>query len=165
VRNTTRPLAIRAVNGDPDACRDSTSLACLSHIKNKGDNTMLKRIGVLTLITLAVLCVIKYYGNSQVEAQAGQISHVRIAGCTAGNGTGTCTVTGTWSTAFLDTNYTATCTPINVSPSGTTGGAYSWISSKTATQVTVILQDDIKTSGGSSATHSAGSFDCIAIHD
>ena len=44
---------------------------------------MLKRITVLTIVVLAVLCFLKYQLNSRVEAQASQISHVRIAGCTA----------------------------------------------------------------------------------
>jgi|ERR1700739_1556374 len=127
---------------------------------------MLKRITVLTLVALTVLCFVKYRLNSQVEAQAGQISHARLAGCTAPTTTDQCTSTGNWSSAFLDTNYTAICTAVNeTGPGGTINGAVSWIVSKTSTQVKVGLQNDITCNTGCAQQHTAAEFDCIAIHD
>lgn len=95
--------------------------------------------------------------NTGVTADGSGFKHKRgVAGCTTAAVAGaSCSVTVTWTTAFADANYTATC---NVD--GSSGPvAYVGISSKVAASIQVAIS--AITANAATAT----TFECIAVHD
>ncbi len=89
-------------------------------------------------------------------SQGSGLKHQRFgATCTTGGADGQqCGTTYTWTAAFADANYTASCTLTGVTNSPTVVAV-----SKTATQIQVII------AGTSAVAASASGVDCIAIHD
>jgi hypothetical protein len=86
---------------------------------------------------------------------ASGFKHIRVASCaTAAAAGSTCTTTITWTTAFADINYTATCTI-----DAPTGVPYVLnTSSKLGASV-------VATIANLTAVAASGTLDCVAVHD
>lgn len=103
--------------------------------------------------------------NGGIDSSGNGIKHVRTdAGCTTGSSYGaTCTVAIIWSgTTFSDTNYTATCTPKNVTQ-GTQDRSVAFSipdSGKTTTGMNIVVENM-----AINRVAQMNGFNCIAIHD
>lgn len=92
-----------------------------------------------------------------IDASGSGIKHARTGGCNGGTGP-SCSVTVSWpGTAFLDTSYTAVCTPDNAS------GIMFSITGKTATSVTVTVTAGVL--NGGLVVASMTGVECTATHD
>ena len=114
--------------------------------------THLRRFALVFLLVVGGLMLAYKLSTVHAQSMPSDIKHKNAGGCSAGFGS--CTVTVTWLSAFVDTNYTATCFPVSLG-----GGSLSRIS-KTTTSVTVKLFYD-----GSGTQASMSALECIGVHD
>lgn len=106
------------------------------------------------LALIAVVAVLVVFQSSLHSQSAGTIKWANGGSC---NGSQSCTVTMSWSpSAFSNTNYSATCTPI-----GLAGNDSFWITSETASQIEIEVWDTSGTGNGASVS----SVGCIAVHN
>jgi hypothetical protein len=86
--------------------------------------------------------------------------HIRVSGCaTAASLNATCDTTVTWTTAFFDTSYTATCTGDAVTSGVPIVEGMDISSAKTASAITV------RTLAITGVAAQFTKIDCIAVHD
>jgi hypothetical protein len=93
-----------------------------------------------------------------VAADSAGFKHKRFGGttATAASSFSTQTTTFTWTTAFADTNYTVSCTPV-----GAATGTPIFQGVVTKTNATVIVQ----VMAGTAVASSFAGVDCVAVHD
>jgi hypothetical protein len=153
--NPSASGAVRLSSADAIKVRNNANSADLN-VVSKDAADVLTLGDTAGVVTAGKLTIANGIGNN-----GSGLKHKRVAACaTTNQNWNACDVLVSWTTAFSDTNYTATCSlgPGTAAPSGR---PTVFLQAKTANSVTVRIMNVSNTiTGGTGAE-----IDCIAIHD